>query len=585
MRLLKSFLPFFICVFLFFAYFPFSVSAEEEQISEESAAEEDASGLPEEDIVARGSFDNGLTWKITNEYGENGEEIFTLTVSGSGAMPDLTGPNDAPWAATVAAYSYPISRVRIEEGVTAVGDYYFAYCDKLLSADLPQSLERIGVWAFGGSALSSIDIPSGCSSIGGGAFEDCSSITNVIIPEACTGIGDYAFGGCTGLRSVTFEGDAPSSIGEHSFSGVSASAWCSCKKTGWTEYTMLQYGADQLIWKTHIYDEGSVLEEPTCTEDGVTRFTCTLCGTKTDEAVPANGHTPVIDPAVEPGVETDGLTEGSHCSVCGETIVAQEVVPKTGYVLDLSAIPEGMSVEINGTVCDVREQTVAPGNVPAFVTAFEYAESKGADRKEYYPSRMKVYRLSCDEVGRRYTAEELGAYENLLRYSGFSIRITGVSGIRMITGVRESLKKQLTETGIEGYKLIEYGTLVQWDSALNGGSLTFETPGVKHAAAYEKGKSDPVFARSGSYMFYTNVIVGFNDKQCGKELAMRPYMKLRNSKGDQIVFYGGTVSRSIGFIALQNKDSYTPGTGPYEYIWKLIRAAYGNAYAGSYKTG
>lgn len=36
----------------------------------------------------------------------------------------------------------------------------------------------------------------------------------------------------------------------------------------------------------------------------------------------------VIDPAVAPTYEATGLTEGSHCSVCGKVIVAQEVVPK-----------------------------------------------------------------------------------------------------------------------------------------------------------------------------------------------------------------------------------------------------------------
>ena len=41
-------------------------------------------------------------------------------------------------------------------------------------------------------------------------------------------------------------------------------------------------------------------------------------------------HTEVIDAAVAPTEDATGLTEGSHCSVCGTVLKAQEVVPKLG---------------------------------------------------------------------------------------------------------------------------------------------------------------------------------------------------------------------------------------------------------------
>ncbi|MCD7881157.1 MAG: hypothetical protein LUG47_05755, partial [Clostridiales bacterium] len=59
--------------------------------------------------------------------------------------------------------------------------------------------------------------------------------------------------------------------------------------------------------------------EPTCTEEGVMTYTCTVCGETKTEAIPAIGHT--WDEGVvttEPTTEAEG-TMTYTCSVCGET--------------------------------------------------------------------------------------------------------------------------------------------------------------------------------------------------------------------------------------------------------------------------
>ncbi len=49
------------------------------------------------------------------------------------------------------------------------------------------------------------------------------------------------------------------------------------------------------------------------------------------EEIVCEGHDEVVDEAVEPTCTETGLTEGSHCSVCGEVFVEQEVIPAIGH--------------------------------------------------------------------------------------------------------------------------------------------------------------------------------------------------------------------------------------------------------------
>ena len=91
----------------------------------------------------------------------------------------------------------------------------------------------------------------------------------------------------------------------------------------------------QLTCGKHEYGDFEILKNPTCTEKGQKGKICKKCGKiieKTD--IPATGHTPVTDPAVAPPETTDGLTEGSHCSVCGAVLTAQEVIPMLDPTID-----------------------------------------------------------------------------------------------------------------------------------------------------------------------------------------------------------------------------------------------------------
>lgn len=85
---------------------------------------------------------------------------------------------------------------------------------------------------------------------------------------------------------------------------------------------------------THQYKSFTVAS--TCTQKGKTGEICEKCGKtrNTKDIEELAPHTPVVDAAVAPTETSDGLTEGSHCGVCGAVLQAQEVIPMRDPTID-----------------------------------------------------------------------------------------------------------------------------------------------------------------------------------------------------------------------------------------------------------
>ncbi len=108
-----------------------------------------------------------------------------------------------------------------------------------------------------------------------------------------------------------------------------------CTEQGYTTHTCSRCDdsyVDTYVSATgHSFGAWMEVKAPTCTEKGQERRECANCDHYEVRNVAAKGHTVVIDKAVTPTCTATGLTEGSHCSVCKEVLVAQEVVAATGH--------------------------------------------------------------------------------------------------------------------------------------------------------------------------------------------------------------------------------------------------------------
>ena len=476
-------------------------------------------------VPTSGTCGENLTWRF-----EDG----VLTISGTGAMTDYSssqGPQ-LPWAAA------KIKSVVIESGVTSIGDHAFVGQIGLTSITIPDSVTSIGDDAFFYCmSLTSVKIPDGVTRICQKVFQDCSSLTSVEIPDSVASIGSNAFYNCTALKNVYYS---------------------SCSEAKWNSIS-IQSGNDDLKnaamhYSDHRWDEGVITKPATRTEDGEKTFTCTVCQTTRTETIPA--LTPEPD-----SVDLNEIAKDFDGSSIGVDVDGKTVYPDGEGNYPRLTVPEGTTTLISVSTCNLPE---------------------GVDPHTRYPVSMAVYKATNTDGTT--SIERISEMDDLLRYAGSSIRITGNKGIRLITGINASLKSALTSEGVAGYTLEEYGTLLCWASEVQNGSLSLSDAYARHNYAYSLANgTDPVFRYAGDVVQYTNVLVGFSNEQCVDDIAMRPYITLRDADGNTYTLYGGIVNRSIGYIAYQNRGAFTPGTNAYNYIWDIIHFVYGDAYDEDYK--
>lgn len=141
-----------------------------------------------------GPYDCGQNVTATLSRNNDGEETYTLTITGNGPMANYDGYKTssnnscAPWCEKI----QNITRLIVEDGVTTLGDdiLYYSYYDN--GSDFHSFHPN----------LREVKLPEGLSYIGARAFCDSPDLTEVKIPSTVTKIKEYAFSGCTGLTKI-----------------------------------------------------------------------------------------------------------------------------------------------------------------------------------------------------------------------------------------------------------------------------------------------------------------------------------------------------------------------------------------------
>lgn len=135
-----------------------------------------------------------------------------------GTIVELEGSGELTQAMVSNQYEDTLVSAEIGELCTSIGMGAFSNCTGLESITMPDSIISIGMGAFSGcSSLTSVTIPDSVVSIRDSAFNGCSGLISATISDSVTSIGNGAFNGCSSLTSVTI-GSGVISIGQAAFS-------------------------------------------------------------------------------------------------------------------------------------------------------------------------------------------------------------------------------------------------------------------------------------------------------------------------------------------------------------------------------
>ncbi len=138
---------------------------------------------------------DNIIWSLNTSTG-------LLEINGNGKMYDYDVlDNKAPWI----SYRKYIEDVIVSEGITSIGNYAFADCNKMVELSLPSTLKTIGAGSFQVcSSLTQVKLPEGLKNIGANAFWSCSKLKKLEIPSTLTAFSFSSINHTSSLDEIVF---------------------------------------------------------------------------------------------------------------------------------------------------------------------------------------------------------------------------------------------------------------------------------------------------------------------------------------------------------------------------------------------
>lgn len=156
---------------------------------------------------------------------------------------------------------------------------------------------------------------------------------------------------------------------------------------------------------------------------------------------------------------------------------------------------------------------------------------------------LYLWKLEWNEAESEYHAKRVTDLDNNMSFGGASIWAGGTAGINGI-GYYYNYNDAATAAWADlGYKVREHGTVVAWaDKLAEGEAPTLRADRSNSAAGH------------ASLGMYWNSTYNIRDSYIPRELRVSFYTILEDAEGAEIIVYGGSVNRSIGYVAWQNDN-------------------------------